>query len=289
MPLYPELPDNRPMKKSILLSLSLLASFNLWAQSILVSDIDDTIKVSYVLDKDSTAANLPMLRNAFIGMPELYHAIADIDGMKAVKYLSNAPRRVIGKVHQKFLIVNDFPDGELVARSFYDLRKGNKHKIESIRKFISVYNPKEMILIGDNGEGDPVVYSTITKQHPEIPTLTYIRQAYSNNGFNGKFAKPLEEGQIPFATSLDVTLDLYKRGMFSIETITKLVNQIAPAIIQESDHEERGHQMAFPEWYDCRDFTLPELPVLPDFSANELLLKYGVKVQKRCNQIPFGT
>ncbi len=277
------------MKKTFFLSLSLLASFNLWAQSILVSDIDDTIKVSYVLDKDSTVANLPMLRNAFIGMPELYHAMADLDGMKAVKYLSNAPRRVIGKVHQKFLIANDFPDGELVARSFWDLRKGNKHKIESIRKFISVYNPKEMILIGDNGEADVVVYSTITKQHTEIPTLTYIRQAYSNIGFNGKFAKPLDEGQIPFATSLDITLDLYKRGMFSVEILTKLVNQIAPAIIEESDDEERGKQMAFPEWYDCRDFILPELPVLPDFTANELLQKYGVKVQSRCNQLPFGT
>lgn len=276
------------MKKTFLLSLSLLASFNLWAQSILVSDIDDTIKVSYVLDKDSTAANLPMLRNAFIGMPELYHAIADIQGMRAVKYLSNAPRRVIGKVHQKFLIVNDFPDGELVARSFYDLTKGNKHKIESIRKFISIYDPKEMILIGDNGEGDAVVYSTITKQHSQIPTLTYIRQAYSKKGFNGKFAKPLLEGQIPFSTSLDVSLDLYHRGVFSVETMTKLVKNIAPAILKESQHEERGKQMAFPEWYDCRDFSMPELPVLPDVAANELLIQYGAKVQLRCNQAPFG-
>lgn len=276
------------MKKSILLSLGLLASFNLWSQSILVSDIDDTIKVSYVLDKDSTAANLPMLRNAFIGMPELYHEIADVDGMKAVKYLSNAPRRVIGKVHQKFLVVNDFPDGELVARSFYDLTKGNKHKIESIRRFISIYEPKEMILIGDNGEGDAVVYSTITNQYQNIPTLTYIRQAYSNNGFNGNFAKPLMKGQIPFATSLDISLDLYKREVFSVETMTKLVKQIAPAILKEENDEERGKQMAFPEWYDCRDFSMPELPVLPDVAANKLLRQYGAKVQQRCNQSPFG-
>ncbi len=268
--------------------LGLLVSFNLCAQSILVSDVDDTIKVSNVLDKDSTAANLPMLRNAFIGMPELYHAIADINGMKAVKYLSNAPRRVIGKVHERFLVANNFPKGELVARSFYDLRSGNKHKIESIRKFIAVYKPKEMILIGDNGEADAVVYSTITNQYTGVPALTYIRQAYSNIGFNGNFAKPLLEGQIPFATSLDISLDLYKRGVFSVATMIELVNQIAPAIIEEADDEERGKQMAFPEWYDCRDFTLPELPVLPDYSANDLLQKYGTKVLNRCNQLPFG-
>lgn len=276
------------MKKSLFLSLSLLASFNLWSQSILVSDVDDTIKVSNVLDKDSTAANLPMLRNAFIGMPELYHAIADVEGMKTVKYLSNAPRRVIGKVHEKFLRANNFPQGELVARSFYDLRSGNKHKIESIRKFIAVYKPKEMILIGDNGEADAVVYSTITTQHKKIPALTYIRQAYSQIGFNGNSSQPLEKGQIPFATSLDIALDLYKRGVFSVETTIKLVNQIAPVILEEADDEERGKQMAFPEWYDCRDFTLPELPVLPDSSANDLLQMYGTKVLNRCGQTPFG-
>lgn len=276
------------MNKPLFLALSLLASFNLWAQTILVSDVDDTIKVSHVLDKDSTVANLPMLRNAFLGMPELYHAIAGLHELKAVKYLSNAPRRAIGKVHQKFLIVNNFPKGDLVARSFWDLRSGNKHKIESIRKFISIYNPKEMILIGDNGEADAVVYATITNQYAEIPTLTYIRQAYSNIGFSGNFAKPLMGGQIPFATSLDVSLDLYKRGVFSTETMIKLVNLIAPAIIEEADDEERGKQMAFPEWYDCRDFAMPELPVLPDYVANELLHKYGAKVQIRCNQVPFG-
>lgn len=260
----------------------------IWAQTILVSDVDDTIKVSYVLDKDSTAANLPMLRNAFIGMPELYHSISELDGLKAVKYLSNAPRKGVAKLHQRFLDINNFPDGELVARSFWDLKSGNKHKIESIRKFISVYKPKQMILIGDNGEADAVVYSTITNQHSKIPALTYIRQAYSNQGFNGKFAKPLKEGQIPFATSLDVALDLYKRDVFSVETVSKLVNQIALRIIEEADDEERGKQMAFPEWYDCRDFALPELPVLPDQAANDLLQRYGTKVLNRCNQLPFG-
>jgi hypothetical protein len=276
------------MKKSILLVLCLTASFNLWSQSILVSDVDDTIKVSYVLDKDSTMANLPMLKNAFIGMPELYHAIASLKDNKAIKYLSNAPRRIIGKVHQKFLRANNFPEGELVARSIYDLKSGNRHKIDSIKEFIATYSPKEMILVGDNGEADAIVYSTITKQFSDIPALTYIRQVYSNIGFNGHIGKPLQEGQIPFATSLDVSLDLYKRGVFSAETVTKLVNQIAPAIIEEADDEERGKPMAFPEWYDCRDFSLPELPVLPDLAANELLHKYGVKVQNRCNQLPFG-
>lgn len=276
------------MKKTSLIILSLLVSLNTSARSILVSDVDDTIKVSNVLDKDSTAANVLMLKNAFIGMPELYAEISKINGMSAVKYLSNAPKKGMAKIHQKFLEINNFPDGELVARSFWDLRSGNKHKIESIKKFISVYKPTKLILIGDNGEADSVVYSTITKKHSQIGALTYIRQAYSSLGYNKNFSQPLLEGQIPFASSLDISVDLYKRGVFSIETLIKLVNSIAPAIIDEAVDEERGRQMAFPEWYDCRDYQLPELPVLPDLKANDLLQKYGAKVQNRCSLPPFG-
>lgn len=276
------------MKKTSLIILSFLVSLNTSASTILVSDVDDTIKVSNVLDKDSTAANVLMLKNAFIGMPELYSEIAQLKGMKAIKYLSNAPKRSVGKLHLKFLEINNFPHGELVARSFWDLRSGNKHKIESIRKFISAYKPTELILIGDNGEADSVVYSTITKQHSKIPALTYIRQAYSSLGYNKNFSQPLEEGQIPFASSLDISVDLYKRGVFSTEVLTRLVNKIAPVIIEEAVDEERGRQMAFPEWLDCRDYQLPELPVLPDLAANDLLQKYGAKVQNRCSLPPFG-
>lgn len=268
--------------------LGVLASFSLSAQTILVSDVDDTIKVSYVLDHDSTVANLPMLNNAFIGMPELYHAIANIDDLKTIKYLSNAPRSSVGKIHEKFLRTNNFPSGELVARSFWDLKTGNKHKISSIRKFISDYHPKSLILIGDNGEADAVVYATITDEYSDVSALTYIRQAYSSQGWNGNFSKPLQKDQIPFATSLDIALDLYDKKIFSIETLTDLVTKVAPAILSESNFEERGIQMAFPEWYDCRDYTLAELPVLLDQEANDLLKSYGLKVQMRCAQQPFG-
>jgi hypothetical protein len=110
---------------------------------------------------------------------------------------------------------------------------------------------------------------------------TYIRQAYSSIGFSGNFAKPLQEEQIPFASSVDIALDLFKRGYLSAETVTDHVLTIVPTILKEDEDESRG-ATAFPEWYDCRDFHLPELPVLIDAKANDLLLQYGAKVQERC-------
>lgn len=271
---------------TLLLATLVFSSMSASAQTLLVSDMDDTIKVSYVLDKDSVVANVAMIHNVFMGMPELYQAISQIPDVKSIKYLSNAPKKIIGDLHEKFLKLNQFPQGEFVARSWYDLRTGNSHKVYSLRKFIKQYDPKEMILIGDNGEADAEIYAQIRTEYPSVLGPTYIRQAYSSIGFSGNFAKPLHEGQIPFSSSVDIAVDLFKRGYLSSEAVTDHVLDVVPDMLDEDEDENRGPS-AFPEWYDCRDFKLPNLPVLVDLKANDLLQEYGNKVQQRCSIEPY--
>lgn len=256
------------------------------AQTILVSDLDDTIKVSYVLDPESAAANGAMIHNVFMGMPELYHAIAKTPELKTIKYLSNAPKKIIGDLHQRFLDFNDFPEGELVTRSWTQIFSGNAHKLRSLRAFIKKYQPKSMILIGDNGEADAQIYAEIREEFPAITGPTYIRQAYSSFGFDNNYAKPMFAGQIPFASSIDIALDLYDKGLLEQKTVTDLVRSIVPDMLEEDEDETKG-RTAFPEWYDCRDFALPALPLMLDPIANDLLQAYGEKVQFRCELEPF--
>lgn len=271
---------------SLLLATLVFSSISASADTLLVSDMDDTIKVSHVLDKDSVIANVAMIHNVFMGMPELYQAITQIPEVKTVKYLSNAPKKIIGDLHEKFLTLNKFPKGDFVARGWYDLRTGNSHKVNSLRKFIKQYDPKELILIGDNGEGDAEIYAQIRTEYPNVLGPTYIRQAYSSRGFSGNFARPLHEGQIPFSSSVDIALDLFKRGYLSSEAVTDHVLTVVPNILAEDEDENRG-STAFPEWYDCRDFNIPELPLLVDLKANDLLQEYGNKVQQRCSTEPY--
>lgn len=271
--------------KLLVAALLSLSSLQTWAQTLLVTDMDDTIKVSYVLDKDSAVANAAMIHNAFLGMPHLYKIIENDADVIAIKYLSNAPRKLIGDLHEKFLNFNHFPKGEFVARSWFDLRSGNAHKVNSLRRFIKQYKPKALILVGDNGEADVEVYNQIRTEFPHILGPTYIRQAYSSFGFSDNFAKPLEDNQTPFASSIDIAMDLYKRGYLRLDSFTQHINKIVPAILAEEEDENRG-ATAFPEWYDCRDFVLPELPLLLDVHSNLLLQKYAHKVQIRCQMEP---
>jgi phosphatidate phosphatase APP1 len=257
-------------------------AFKAQAQIMVVSDVDDTIKVSHVLDKDSTLANGPLIHNAFLGMPELYHAIVEHPQMLTLKYLSNAPKRFIGDIHQKFLRANHFPKGELVTRRWRQIFSGNNHKLDSLRSFIKEHQPREMILIGDNGEADTEIYAQIRREFPQITGPTYIRVAYSMIARREQ-GKPLLPGQTGFASSIDVALDLLNRGYLKMEAVEELVKATVPELLSEGSREERGHPIAFPAWYDCRDFAQPELPTLVDVDAHELLQRYGVKMNKRCS------
>lgn len=265
------------------LLLSIGFSFGVHAQVMVVSDVDDTIKVSHVLDKDSALANGPMINNAFMGMPELYHAIVELPNIVTLKYLSNAPKKFIGDIHQKFLKTNNFPKGDLVTRRWRQIFSGSTHKIDSLRRFIREHQPREMILIGDNGEHDTEIYAQIRKEFPSIAGPTYIRVAYSMLGDKDERGKPVLPGQTGFATSIDIALDLMNKGYMRMEAVEDIVKSAAPHILAEGLFEERGKHIAFPAWYDCRDFTLPELPTLVDVEAHELLQKYGAKVNKRCS------
>jgi hypothetical protein len=265
-----------------LLLLALGFAFSAQAQILVVSDVDDTIKVSHVLDKDSALANGPMVHNGFLGMPELYHAVLAHPDVRSLKYLSNAPRRFIGDIHEKFLKTNGFPKGDLVTRRWRQIFSGNTHKIDSLRRFIKEHQPREMILIGDNGEHDTEIYAQIRREFPQVGGPTYIRVAYSMITRDQK-GKPILPGQTGFASSIDIALDLMNKGYMKMEAVEELVKATAPAMLAEGSREERGHPIAFPAWYDCRDFTLPELPMLIDVDAHELLHKYGVKVRKRCS------
>lgn len=264
------------MKKLIFTLLLILPQLVFARTVLLVSDMDDTIKVSHVLDPDSAVGNAIAVKNAFMGMPELYQRLSRIEGATPIHYLSNAPRKIMIKSHRKFIRKNKFPRGELVLNSkLID----PEHKIKSLRKMIETFRPDEMILIGDNGEHDPEVYAQIRKEYPHIGGLTYIHLAYSKFGFEGSFGKPLLDNQIGWATSLDLALDLMFKGYIVMKDYLKVVKAVEERALAEKNDVERNRQMMFPAWFDCRDFTVPVLPGV----SSEL----QTKIETRCASEPI--
>lgn len=146
----------------------------------LISDIDDTIKVT-----DIPAGKETVLRNTFCrnfkALPEMAKSYSDL-GDVPVHYISGGPQQMFGPLYD-FLIIEPggFPEGTFHLNFFpknflsADTRRlalgGFKstfdHKVEEITKLMKRFPRRQFILIGDSGEVDPEVYKKIRSERPD--------------------------------------------------------------------------------------------------------------------------
>lgn len=244
------------------------------AQVVVISDIDDTIKVSHVLDRSDATSNAARIDNLFIGMPELYQLIQSSTNAKMF-YLTNAPRALMSRLHRDFLIKNQFPNGSLALReNIFD----NSHKIRMIRQIVNQEKPQLLILVGDNGEKDPDIYYQATQEFPDLKIITYIRQAYS--AFLGEDrGSELYASQMGFVTPIEVALSLKQFSLLNESQVLSLEKLFVPFALSQKFDQTKG-ELAFPGWQDCRDFKIPDSLLR---RSTELGQQLAVFIIKRCS------
>lgn len=138
----------------------------------IVSDIDDTIKVSQVPDKKA------LLENSFLnefqsvpGMGELYRQWS---GRGCVfHYVSASPWQMYRPIAE-FLARCNFPRGSFHMKSFrwkdesfWSLfEKQEQFKRPIIEGLLRDYPDRVFVLVGDSGEQDPEIYAAIARDYP---------------------------------------------------------------------------------------------------------------------------
>lgn len=163
------------MKITILSLCALLAiSFNsVSAKTLVISDIDDTIKMTGVLNNKVSVGFFGIFgKQAFAGMSELYSEF-DAKGLE-IYYVTGSPQIIDCRI-EEFLSERDFPQ---VSQRFLKDKISTdtyKFKMESIRSLMAKENPTSVILIGDDTEHDPDVYNDISKEFPGRVAAIYIR------------------------------------------------------------------------------------------------------------------
>lgn len=147
-----------------------------------ISDIDDTIKDSHVLDKQV------LLRNTFInplhqveGMSDLYQSFNRNENNIAFHYVSSSPLQLFSLLTE-FLQQEKFPAGSLHLRQvkvseeiFKEGSSSQRHKHNQIRQLIKNFPKRQFVLIGDSGESDPEIYAEIARDHPDAILAIAIR------------------------------------------------------------------------------------------------------------------
>jgi len=147
-----------------------------------VSDIDDTIKITQVRDRRAT------LRNTFLlpfepapGMARLYQDLVESHRTE-FHYVSASPWQLYSPLAE-FTRTNGFPSGTFALkkfrwkdRSFPSLfAHPEKYKSAVIEPLLKRFPHRRFVFIGDSGERDPEIYATLARQYPGQVVCVLIR------------------------------------------------------------------------------------------------------------------
>lgn len=160
-----------------------------------ISDIDDTVKESDVLDHDELMANT-FLRpfRAVTGMPQLYEGWGDQGAV--VHYVTGSPWQLYEPLWT-FLEENGFPGVEIQMRplrlkdrsivNFF--RKPRLYKSRRIREIMQRFPDRRFVLVGDSGERDPQVYASMARQYPDNVAGIFIRAVRDDHRDRSRYSE----------------------------------------------------------------------------------------------------
>jgi phosphatidate phosphatase APP1 len=159
----------------------------------IISDIDDTVKISNVTDRKRLLENTFFLDfSAVPGMAQLYKEWSEHD--VSLHFVSSSPWQLYPAL-EEFLGTSNFPRASfsLKAVRFRDetllelFKKGTETKPVAIKKLLRAYPGRKFVLVGDSGEQDPEVYTKLMREHPEQVLGVYIRNVTEESADSQRF------------------------------------------------------------------------------------------------------
>jgi hypothetical protein len=158
-----------------------------------ISDIDDTIKISNVTDHRRLLDN-SLLKDfqEVSGMPNLFQRLAEHDA--TIHYVSSSPWQLYDPLYD-FIRSAGFPWATLDLKDvrfrdetlFNLFKKGTETKPAQIEPILQHHAERQFILVGDSGEQDPEVYGDIARRYPVQIHRILIRNADNSTAEDLRF------------------------------------------------------------------------------------------------------
>ena len=176
-----------------------------------ITDVDDTIKVTEVANKPERDANTfvrPFTAVPF--MPELYTTWQQAYGpaihfhvVSAGPWQLHEPIRNFTESagfppftwQMRSMQITDFASLQEVLDPTVGARRREDFKVNAIREFMERFKRRYVVLVGDSGEQDPEVYARILSEYGDRVVWVLIRDVSNDPQFAQKdrkalFAKP---------------------------------------------------------------------------------------------------
>lgn len=166
----------------------------------IISDIDDTIKISVVTNRHE------LIRNTFFrpfkavpGMADLYRTWSTNQGT-SFHYLSASPWQLYVPLSD-FIRGNGFPAGSFHLKQFrvkdrsaLDLFQSPlDYKPSVIEDLLKKFPHRRFILVGDSGEKDPEIYGSIARKHPGQIIRIFIRDVTGEPSQSDRYRKAFDK------------------------------------------------------------------------------------------------
>lgn len=140
----------------------------------IISDIDDTVIVTALPRPLLAAWNSFVLhtnsRQAVPGMTQFYASLLADYPNAPVFYLSTGAWNTASTL-ENFLSRHGFPGGPLLMTDWGPtptglFRSGQAHKQKQLRNLLLMFPNIRWILVGDDGQHDPIIYDELAREHP---------------------------------------------------------------------------------------------------------------------------
>lgn len=201
-----------------------------------VSDLDDTLKISHTTNRLRTVFRGLFMHHAYAGMSELYQ---EWIGSSEFILMSSSPNAIRGLI-ASFLSRHGFPKHQIWLRDWFKQPNIRKYKTDQMKRLLETV-PGPYIFVGDDSEWDPEVFSKFKEQHPTLVLAIYIRRMRG---------RPLPDGVIGFHTAFELALEEHKAGRLKIPQVAR----VGKAVL-----EEKNPNFVIPYFAVCPNGLLSEV------------------------------
>ncbi|MCB0343581.1 MAG: DUF2183 domain-containing protein [Bdellovibrionales bacterium] len=164
-----------------------------------ISDIDDTIKLSHVHDKRELLANtFTRSFKPIPGMAALYQEWRQQGA--SFHYVSSTPWQLYGPL-EEFMTSHNFPSGTFHLKSFgwrglswTNLFKSPlRTKPKTIEPILKSFPQRRFVLVGDAGEKDPEIYGELARKYSSQIAKVFIRLPESFDENPSRFSRAFRD------------------------------------------------------------------------------------------------
>lgn len=200
--------------KSLFLFLALF-SFGAQASITIISDLDDTIKITNAADLKRATYNGIFRKRVYTGMPEFLNEARSYSN--ALHVVTASPSVIRPRVNATLAAHDIEADGVYLRNVF---REG-KHEFKvRVIKDIMAETSDNVILIGDDVDKDPEIYQQIQQSFPERVLGVYIHIVRN---------REVPAGMTRYWTSFDLALREFLAGRMALPSVKKVGESLLQA------------------------------------------------------------